>query len=139
MTILAWAVKANARVRRHAAACCTGDLCGTDDGEMIPDEIVIQTKPSGVDSVVGHSTRDIELMPVSTFEDASVVGIAIGTRTGSAPWWEPHQIRRTRWNDVPDDPVDEVSLKGSSFYCSSDDEGDQQDPKTAFVRMKNVR
>ena len=30
----------------------------------------------------------------------------------------PHPIRRTKWNEIPYDPVDEVSLKGSSMYLS---------------------
>lgn len=135
MTIMAWAVKTNARFREHASACCTGDFCGADARE-IPDEIVIQNKPSEACSVVGNGTKDIELMPVSTFDDASVLGSEIGRRAENAAIRWPAQIRRTRWNCVPEDPVDEISLKGSSFYVSSDDEDDYKEPKTSFARMK---
>jgi hypothetical protein len=135
MTIMAWAVKTNARVRQHASACCTGDFCGADDG-AIPDEIVIQSKPSEPYSVVGDNATDIELMPVSTFDDASVYGLDTGSRAEDEARQWSHQRRHSRWNEVPEDPVDEVSLKGSSFYCSSDEEDDGKELKTSFVRMK---
>jgi hypothetical protein len=127
-TIIAWAMKAKAHVRQHATSCCAGDLCGPSNSEMIPDEIVIQS--SG--SLVGENIRDIELMPVSTFDEpgASLIGFEVGGSNSREPWRAPLQIRRTnRWNKIPDDPVDEVSLKGSSYDCSSDDEDERKDPK----------
>lgn len=148
MAIMAWAVKANASVRQHASACCTGDICGADDAGMIPDEIVIQSTSNSSefkkDSVVGdNATTDIELMPVSTFDDVSVEESYAGSRTGYWPRGVTEQVCRPRWNVMPEDPVDEVSLKGSSFYCSSDDDDDEfvdrKEPTTNFVLMKNSR
>jgi hypothetical protein len=139
---MTWAQKANARVRQHATACCTGDLCvGTDpSGPTIPEEIVFQKcknqHQSSVDSCslpnnnnyptpssgVGTSKTDVEL---TTFEASSIVGTDVYHEFSGeidngydASWTVPHPIRRTKWNEIPIDPVDEVSLKGSSMYLS---------------------
>ena len=145
MTIMMWAQRANARVRQHATACCTGDFCvGTDTaGPTIPEEIIFQKcknqdrksfdprsslpnhdKNSTLPNGVGTSKTDIEL---TTFEASSIVGTDVnyGVNHASnvdhgydASWTVPHPIRRTKWNEIPYDPVDEVSLKGSSMYMS---------------------
>ena len=150
MTIMMWAQQANARVRQHATACCTGDFCvGTDNaGPTIPEEISFKKcKNRSRKYVDAHSSScivdknhisssraetskaDIEL---TTFEASSVVGTDVqgGTRnhpsdvsTGyDSSWTVPHPIRRTKWNEIPYDPVDEVSLKGSSMYMSDDED-----------------
>lgn len=150
MTIMMWAQQANARVRQHATACCTGDFCvGTDNtGPTIPEEISFQKckyqhrksldtrfSPYIVDKNlipfygVKTSKTDIEL---TTFEASSIVGTDFHggahsppSDTGSgydASWTVPHPIRRTKWNEIPYDPVDEVSLKGSSMYLSDDED-----------------
>ncbi len=73
----------------------------------------------------GTSKTDIEL---TTFEGSSIVGDDVYAGTQNHPcyidrgydtsWTVPHPIRRTKWNEIPHDPVDEVSLKGSSMYLS---------------------
>jgi hypothetical protein len=143
MSILTWAVKTNARVRQQATACCcTGDFCVDADnvvGEPIPEEIVFQSKNKNASSLndlsvtgtdANANPRDIEL---TTFEDSSVVGVDNidntnkTTQAYATSWTVPHPIRRTKWNELPEDPVDEVSLKGSSFYMSSSDDDDEQE------------
>jgi hypothetical protein len=145
MTILTWAQQANARVRQHATACCAGDFCiGTDTvGPNIPEEISFQKcksqnrKSIDVRSVAStpslhhpssknksgadiNPDTDIEL---TTFEASSIIGIDVNDTLGyDTSWTVPHPIRHTKWNEIPDDPVDEVSLKGSSMYMSSDDD-----------------
>jgi hypothetical protein len=122
--IVTWAMNAKAQVRQQATSCYIGDLCGAGDGEMVPDEIVIRTE-----SVVGEKATDIELMPVSTFDDPNPGIVETKSRMDQEPWSRPLQIRRTtRWNDIPDDPVDEISLKGSSSYCSSDGDDERKLP-----------
>jgi hypothetical protein len=123
-TIVKWAMNAKAHVRQQATSCCIGDLCGAGDGETVPDEIVIRAE-----SVVGEKATDIELMPVSTFDDPNPWNVEPKTRMDQEPWSLPLRIRRTtRWNDIPDDPVDEISLKGSSSYCSSDGDDERKLP-----------
>jgi hypothetical protein len=121
-TILTWALQANARVRKHASACCTGDFCVVDSaGEMIPEEIVFQCKRPKTNSKAAGNPNDIEL------EDFSVTDSEVLENTSpeyEAPWTIPLPIRRTKWNEIPEDPVDEVSLKGSSAYLSSSDDED---------------
>lgn len=118
-TILSWALQANARVRQHASACCTGDFCvgAETTGEMIPEEIVFQCRRPKTNSSVNSNSNDIEL------EEFSVIGTGSLVNTKpeyEEPWKLP--IRRTKWNELPEDPVDEVSLKGSSSYLSSSDD-----------------
>ena len=167
MTIMMWAQKANARVRQHATACYSGDFCvGTDTpGPTIPEEIIFQKcknqhrksvdtrsslpnneKNSTPSHGVATSKTDIEL---TTFEASSVVGTDVYHNHSAgndseydASWTVPHPIRRTKWNEIPHDPVDEVSLKGSSMYmsdgeddlealpydCNNDDDDDDDDP-----------
>ena len=166
MTIMMWAQKANARVRQHATACYTGDFCvGADtSGPNVPEEIIFQKCKNqhrkSVDSCsslpdnartpaqsncLGTSKTDIEL---TTFEASSIVGTDVyhnhsgdGGSGYDASWTVPHPIRRTKWNEIPHDPVDEVSLKGSSMYwsdgedelealpydCNDDDEEDDDE------------
>ena len=63
----------------------------------------------------GTSKTDIEL---TTFEASSIVGDDVCDSGLDTSWTVPHPIRRTKWNEIPYDPVDEVSLKGSSMYLS---------------------
>jgi hypothetical protein len=130
--ITTWAMNAKAQVRQQATSCCIGDLCGAGDGETVPDEIVIRT-----DSVVGEKATDIELMPVSTFDDPHLGNVEPKNRMDQEPWSLPLQIRRTtRWNDIPDDPVDEISLKGSSSYCSSAGDDERKLPIATELCMR---
>ena len=109
---IAWASKGNTFIREHASVCWTGDFCDVqrDDGE-VPEEIFIRNSPSGTCSVAGDNETDIELMPMAL----------------------PRQTfyRKSHWMEVPHDPVDEVSLKGSSFYCSSS--SSEEDDSVGFV------
>jgi hypothetical protein len=120
-TILTWALEANARVRQHASACCTGDFCVVTDsaGEMIPEEIVFQCKRPKSNSDAAGNSNDIEL---EEFSAIGSEGLANNSPEYEAPWTVPLPIRRTKWNELPEDPVDEVSLKGSSSYWSSSDD-----------------
>lgn len=132
LAIATWADKANASVRQHASTCCSGDLFGPDDGELVPGMIVIQT-----DSIVGEKATDIELMPVSTFDD-DLVGITVDSKSTDSLWKATqYQKCHTVWNEIPDDPVDEVSLKGSSFYCSSSDEDYSKNGKSRSFPMED--
>jgi hypothetical protein len=133
-TISMWAQKANIHIRQHATACCTGDFCVGTATEMneptIPEEISFQKCKT--DCSVSASTsagmqhhpssfnkHDVEL---TTFEASSIVAgdspKSINDEYDTA-WTVLYPIRRTKWNEVPYDPVDELSLKGSSMYMSA--------------------
>jgi hypothetical protein len=80
------------------------------------------TNHSGVEQY-SNATTDIEL---TTFEASSIIGTTTTDVNDGleydTSWTVPHPIRRTKWNEIPDDPVDEVSLKGSSMYMSSSED-----------------
>lgn len=122
-------------VREKATACVRGDICFAEDGS-VPGEIVVK---SGNCSVAGDKPEDVELMPVATFENATVIDDSVvdddtDTRVGAMS--ALRLVRNSTWNTLPEDPVDVVSLKGSSFYCSSSDEDDNiEEPRTSYVRM----
>jgi len=123
VTMLAWAAKGNAFLRQRATACCTGDYCFNDEAS-VPCEIVIRNSRSEACSVVGDNDTDIELQPMSSQRDAGGPGVPRG-----------NFYRKPTWNSFPIDPVDEVSLKGPSFDCSSVDEDGCKEPKTSYVRI----
>jgi hypothetical protein len=145
-TIMLWAQKANARIRQHATACCTGDFCVVTEtvGPTIPEEISFQkcknqsrqspTESSLRDQPIPTLSKDVSTaktdIELTTFEASSVAGTDThgGKSEYDASWMVPHPIRRTKWNEIPHDPVDEVSLKGSSMYMS--EEGDDSTPNT---------
>ena len=103
VTVMTWATKGNTFIREQATVCWKADFCDVhrDDGD-VPDEIYIRSSPSDACSVVGEKETDVELMPM--------------------PLPRHSFYRKSHWNEIPEDPVDEVSLKGPSFGCSSDDE-----------------
>jgi hypothetical protein len=138
-SIMAWAAQRNPKVREQVARCCSGEFCAAND--VVPDEIVIRP----CNSVVGEHASDIELQPVSTFENSSAVWDSIlpTDARGDVPRGDRNltlNIRRIikshSWNTLADDPVDEVSLKGSSCFSSSSSGEDRDDPVTDYVRMK---
>ena len=108
---MAYSVKTDSRVRQRVQACFGDDLGSCLVG--IPEEIVIEKKAS--------NATDIELQPVLTSDQ----GV---TKEFTLP-----PVRMISWNSLPDDIVDEVSLK-SSFY-NSDDDDDDDEPKSGFVRL----
>lgn len=114
VAVMAWAAKGNTFIRERATACLNGDICFVDNQDQdVPDEIVV--------SVVGENAADIELQPIS--------GPGV-----------PRQCfyRKSNWRNFPVDPVDEVSLKGSSYDCSSDEDDDSvgfRAPRTRYSRM----
>jgi hypothetical protein len=116
VTIMAWAARSNAHVRQKVSTCCAGDFCFFDDSH-IPEEIILHNCKSDTASVVGDRPEDIELIPVSTFENAQ-------TKIKDVSATNSNMKRNTSWASLPSDPVGEISLKGSSFYCSDDDDED---------------
>jgi hypothetical protein len=103
ITVMAWATKGNTFIREQATVCWKADFCDVhrDDGN-VPEEIFIRSSPSDACSVVGEKETDVELMPMQLPRHSF--------------------YRKSHWNEIPEDPVDEVSLKGPSFGCSSDEE-----------------
>jgi len=108
-------------MQERVSACFTGDICFQDDHE-VPGEIVFRSSPC---SVVGDNATDIELQPMSSIGEARVPGVPRGKF-----------YRHSKWSEFPVDPVDEVSLKGPSFDCSSVDDSVFNELKTRYSRFK---
>ena len=115
---IAWAAKGNTFIREQASVCWTGDFCDLqrDEGD-VPEEIFIRNSPSGACSVAGDKETDIELMPMALPKHSF--------------------YRKSHWIEVPHDPVDELSLKGSSFYCSST--SSEEDDSVGFVNKARYK
>lgn len=119
VTIMAWITKGNEFMRESVSACWTSEFCLNDE---IPTEIVIRSSRSEAFSVAGDNAADIELQPISSTKDDA--------RTDTKRLYS-----HTKWN-LPEDPVDEISLKGPSFDSScSVDEDELRVSRTRFVRL----
>jgi hypothetical protein len=125
VTIMVWAARANTHVRQQVSACCA-DFHFFDDSH-VPEEIIFHSCKSETVSVVGDKPDDIELMPVSTFENTPKIMDVSATI----------MKRNTSWASLPSDPVGDISLQSSSFYCSNNEDAcSEQFASTArYVRM----
>lgn len=156
-TMMTWVEHANLRIRYHASTiCCTGDYYNTV-AEPIPDEIIIKQSTMrnksldctrSVTATSTATTTSSDPIELTTFEDFSIIGITDDDKhhtqnIGNQTWMSSNESSYHAshpWNIRPEDPVSEVSLKGSSYYDSTtSDEDDAINYKWERMKFEKLR